>query len=233
MASNAARDKLKAARDSAYRELLLEASERVFASTGYDATKMSTIASEAGVSLATVYRFFDGKFALFRAIHDLRGQQMMALAMRYVGSAKRSTPLSAILDGVAAYIHFLADTPNYLRMHLREGGAWSSGGVLRSQEQVDLWNGGVTLTAGMFRAAVEGGEMLDDDPPELMVKTMIAMHQIRLAEWVEAGSVTPIDDVVYAVQRQFLRAFCPPSVAEQHLQRLAAARTPSVELVEP
>ena len=222
MPSKSSRPRQKAARASHYRQLLLEAAERVFAESGYDSAKMSEIAGHAEVSLATVYRFFDGKWELFRAVHDLRGQQMMAMAMRHVGSAQRSTPLRAVLDGVASYVHFLADHPDYLRMHLREGGAWASGGVMRSQEQVDLWNGGIAITANLFAAAIAGGEMLAEDPPQLMVKTMIAMHQVRLAEWVEASDPVSVASLVTAVQRQLLRAFCPPEVATPHLERLSA-----------
>lgn len=210
----------KKAKESHYRELLLDSGERVFADAGYDGAKMSAIASEAGVSLATVYRIIGGKWELFRAIHELRGQQLMALAMRHVGSAKRFTPLTVLLRGIAAYVRFLAENPNYLRMHLREGGAWSTGGVLRSQEQIDLWNGGLSIAANMFRLAIEAGELHDDDPPELMVKTMIAMHQVRLAEWIDAEMAGPVDQLERAVQRQLLRAFCPPDVAEQHLATL-------------
>lgn len=47
---------------------MLEAASRVFARRGYDPASMDEIASEAGVGKPTLYRYFDGKAALFVAV---------------------------------------------------------------------------------------------------------------------------------------------------------------------
>ena len=47
---------------------LLEAAGRVFARAGYDAASMDDIAAEAGIGKPTIYRYFDGKAALFTAV---------------------------------------------------------------------------------------------------------------------------------------------------------------------
>lgn len=50
------------------RERLLEAASRVFARAGYEQVSMDEIAAEAGVGKPTIYRYFDGKAALFAAV---------------------------------------------------------------------------------------------------------------------------------------------------------------------
>jgi AcrR family transcriptional regulator len=50
------------------RERLLEGASRVFARMGYEKSSMDEIASEAGVGKPTLYRYFDGKAALFAAV---------------------------------------------------------------------------------------------------------------------------------------------------------------------
>lgn len=50
------------------RERLLEGASRVFARMGYEQASMDEIASEAGVGKPTLYRYFDGKAALFAAV---------------------------------------------------------------------------------------------------------------------------------------------------------------------
>lgn len=50
------------------RDRLLEAAGRIFARTGYERASMDEIAAEAGVGKPTLYRYFDGKAALFAAV---------------------------------------------------------------------------------------------------------------------------------------------------------------------
>lgn len=50
------------------RSRILQAALRRFASQGYPATTMEEIAGDAGISTGNVYRYFDGKRSLFRAV---------------------------------------------------------------------------------------------------------------------------------------------------------------------
>jgi AcrR family transcriptional regulator len=54
------------------RRAILEAAERLFVQNGYSPTSMESIASEAGVSLKTVYLAFETKSGLLRALWNLR-----------------------------------------------------------------------------------------------------------------------------------------------------------------
>jgi hypothetical protein len=48
-----------------------------------------------------------------------------------------------------------------------------------------------------------------------MARTMIAMHQVRLADWVDRGMKDSPAQVMDAVRRQFVRTFCKPSAASE------------------
>jgi AcrR family transcriptional regulator len=66
------------ARSRATRERLLVSAERVFADKGYDGTRLTDIAEDAGCSVGTVYFRFKDKDALFLAVaqsfaEDARG----------------------------------------------------------------------------------------------------------------------------------------------------------------
>lgn len=50
------------------RRAIVAAASRLFLERGYAGTTMTAIAAEAGVVVETVYRSFDGKVALFRAV---------------------------------------------------------------------------------------------------------------------------------------------------------------------
>jgi AcrR family transcriptional regulator len=55
-------------RDPARRAQILEAAARTFATSGYAATSMEDVAAGAGVSKLIVYRHFESKEALYRAV---------------------------------------------------------------------------------------------------------------------------------------------------------------------
>jgi len=97
--------------------------------------------------------------------------------------------------------------PNYLRMHLRDGHVWSTASALRSPEQMNAWNEGFAMVTHAFRAAIRAGLCVDDEGPELMARTMIAMHQVRLADWVDRGMKESVEQLTQAVHRQFIRTF--------------------------
>ena len=54
----------------ARRDSIREAAERVFVRRGFDGATIQEIADEAGVSAGSIYRYFDSKSALIRAVAD-------------------------------------------------------------------------------------------------------------------------------------------------------------------
>ena len=52
------------------RETILETAERQFLATGYAATTITAIATEAGVSVETIYKAYGGKSGLVRALYE-------------------------------------------------------------------------------------------------------------------------------------------------------------------
>lgn len=52
------------------REAVLDAAERLFLSQGYAATTIAAVATEAGVSVETVYKAFGGKAGVVRAVYQ-------------------------------------------------------------------------------------------------------------------------------------------------------------------
>jgi AcrR family transcriptional regulator len=80
------------------RARILEAASRLFAEGAYPAVQMDDVAREAGMSKATVYRYFRSKEALYLEIFD---QELLALvaaleALRRRGLAPRETMMAVI-----------------------------------------------------------------------------------------------------------------------------------------
>lgn len=210
-----AQSRLRDARQQMYQGLVLDAAEAIFAEHGYEAAKVQSIAAAAGVSLATLYAAFPTKWDVYRAVHARRLDDMLA-AIRALDIAAEE-PLDQMLAGIDAYVEFHMRHPDYLRMHLQEGHAWATGSSLRSPEQIAAWKEGLQLIATAFEAGIRGGLFVDEEPPLLMARTMMAMHQVRLADWVASGMKERVADVTAKIRRQFIRTFCRLEVVSERL----------------
>ncbi|WP_374583183.1 TetR/AcrR family transcriptional regulator [Pseudoduganella sp.] len=57
-------------------EIILEATARVFAEHGYAGTNTNLIAEKAGISVGSLYQYFQNKDALIAALHQRHAEQM-------------------------------------------------------------------------------------------------------------------------------------------------------------
>ena len=139
---------------------LLEAAAACFGETGYQATRVEEIASRAGVTVGTVYRYFPNKEALFAAVLDESRKALpsgWAVAERDPGRLLRETidrwwgflaePAQSVL--LRASLAPSAETPEAATLYARE---------VRSRLEQQL--GGVIrlgMAAGVFRSVDVGG----------------------------------------------------------------------------
>ena len=208
------KDGAKRAKTEMYRRLILESAEKVFAQNGFDEAKIQDIAQGAGIALGTLYTVFPGKTEIYDAIQELRGREILESIFRSIQGY--SDFLDAAMRGIDAYVRSLADRPDYLRMHLREGLSWAEREVLKSDEQVATWERGMSLAVSLLKAGIERGVLFADNSPELQLKMMIASHQVQLSDWLaRGGDRAEIDELITRMQSHFRRAFvCEPIVTE-------------------
>jgi len=205
MSNKTVRKRVSDARLEVYRTTILDAAESVFGEQGYDACKVNDIAGAAGVSLATLYNVFGGKFAIYTAVHERRLIEIMQVTMARVAEADDDL-LARIRTGFEAYLSYHMARPDYLRMQLRDGMAWSLNDELRTDEQTEAWRQGLEMLVQTIEVATREGLLVDEDP-ELIARTAVAMHQVRLALWLDRGMVTAPGQVVREADRMFMRTF--------------------------
>jgi AcrR family transcriptional regulator len=198
------RDRARQARNDLYRGHILEAAEKVFADRGFESAKLQDISAGAGMSMGTIYAVFAGKEELFRAILNERGRELLALARRVADAA--GAPRQALKALIEAYVGYFVEHPDFLRMHLRHGSSWVLGPTLSSQAQVALWKEIHELQAAIFRAGVEAGDFVDEDPA-FLAKIFSAMDQVLLSDWVAGGMRAGREDLVGRLQRLAERVF--------------------------
>ena len=205
-----AKDRALEARRELYRQLILEGGQRVFAERGYDDAKMEEIAQESGLSLGTLYSVFAGKAKIFAAIHEAADEEILRRSIACVDEGM--TSLDATLAGVRAWVEYFLEHPDFLRMHLREGQAWSEPSAGRGRERSRAWKEGLAmLERGVARCVADGSFVAGE--PGLIARTMIAMQQVQLAWWLERDMERAHEDVVEEVLEQVRRCFATESAS--------------------
>jgi len=172
-----AKERVRQARHGAYRDLILEAAQRVFAEKGYAEAKVANIAQAAGVATGTVYAIFPGKQDLYRAIHRANLDE---LGRRYAAIPARASVRETLLARSETSTRFLTSHPDYLRIYLREAERW---GFDPSHLPGDA---AAFVDLALFQRGVENGELIDEDP-QLLQSLVLASGQVHLAHWLRAG----------------------------------------------
>lgn len=205
MPARRAQRRVREAKAALYRRLVLDAAERVFGAKGYEDAKMEEVAQESGLSLQTVYSVFAGKAEIYRALHETRDEALLERAKAAVRGVE--DPREALRAGVRAYTQYFLEHPDFLRMQLREGLAWGSESVAGgSRERTQAWRAGVDMLSTAFARCVERGSVVRRDP-RLMARMMVAMQQVELAHWLEAGMREAPEEVVQEIEDQLERSF--------------------------
>lgn len=205
--------RVRDARDAAYREHIFEVAEKLFASQGFNNTRMQDIATAAGISLGTLYQSYPGKRELHRSLLTRRDQQMLDEVVLRRKTMARSTAggMEKILWILEANLRFLLNHPDYLRMHLYEGHAWYNRAADGTQDQDEVWARGQALMEQVFTWGMTEG-WFSPAVPTHMARLVVVNQQTRLANWVIDGLREPHDQVLTRIQADFVRLFCTPKV---------------------
>jgi len=154
------------------REQILDAATRAFARTGYVATGLDGVTAEAGVTLVLLYRHFDSKADLYRAVLDRACARLEAM----VGSSDYD-------DGsIPALLRAAAADPDGFRLLFRH--------AVREPEFRDVIDGIRAMSAEVTRrelaAVIPDGPWLDwavQLVPTATLESVIA--------WLDAGQPDP------------------------------------------
>ncbi len=92
---------LRPRRDPVRREAILQAAAEVFAQAGYAATTVDDIAAGAGITKLIVYRHFDSKENLYRAVLEQVFERQVELFLANVAEGMQAGGTTQALLGVA------------------------------------------------------------------------------------------------------------------------------------
>jgi len=98
-----------------FRERLIDAAERLFATRGLEAVTMRQLAAELGVSPMTPYRYFADKDAILAAVRA-RAFKRHADALEAAYAAAKEDPVAASAAVGAAYVNFAFAHPEAYKL---------------------------------------------------------------------------------------------------------------------
>ena len=198
------REEARKARTGVYRRHILEAAEQVFAARGFEAAKLQDISAAAGLSMGTIYSIFPGKNELFDALVAMRGQELLAVA-RAATDARRP-PREALLALGDAYLTYLVEHPDFLRMQLGASASWAIGPA-STPARMEFWREIHELQADVFRRGVASGAFVDEDPA-FLAKLFSAIDEVLLADWVAGGMRADRASLSARLRVLLERSFC-------------------------
>jgi AcrR family transcriptional regulator len=194
------KERVRQARQEAYRGLILDAACRIFGERGYAEARVQEIAEAAGVATGTVYGIFPSKQELYRAVHR---ENLEALAVEYARIPTAASPAALMLARVATSTRFLTARPHYLRLYLREAGRWGF-------DPSALPPGATAfLDPSLYERGIASGELVDQDPA-LIQSLAMAAAQVHLYHWLAADMREPPDVLIARIQDFYQRALFRP-----------------------
>ena len=137
-----ARARQAQARDRARREILLAAAS-AFARKGYEATTLADLAQATGYAAPSLYRYFEGKEAIFRSLLQLvKGELMATFDLPVDGEAPLRARLTALLRAQAQLSRDRREVFDLLMRERPGVGGGPTGlhaGLLLYQERMAAW----------------------------------------------------------------------------------------------
>ena len=189
-----------------YRDLIVGAAERLFAKEGFEQVRVQTIAAAAGVSLTTLYASFKGKRQIWDAIHERRLSELMEVAQGALSANAAASPIEQLLAGTEVYFRFFFERPDFLKIQLRGGLAWSREEAIAAGTPLQVWRLGVEMMEQLVKAGMEAGELRTDDPAHV-ARLLIATQQVWFARWVDGDESESVEALIEEVAAFVERAF--------------------------
>jgi AcrR family transcriptional regulator len=170
---------------AAYREAILDAAEQVFLREGFQSAKMVDVAETTGVSVGTLYNYFDSKEAVFLALAERHRTRYFAMLAEPFGSTSTVAQLEEFVERT---LGFVERNGALFAIYLRATTPWLDGAVpatptMNPEEDQKRYN---ALLAKLFTDGIKRGDLRDDVPVKDLVWALHSLLNSAVLDWVGA-----------------------------------------------
>jgi AcrR family transcriptional regulator len=118
-AAGAAKDPARLmSREDAIRQFILEHSEQLFITHGYQGTSMNMVADECGLSKPTLYKYFKNKYEMFTSLYERLYRTLNDMFKILLGGKRDKSQV--LEDIIHAYFLVMTSKKEFLKMYFRE-----------------------------------------------------------------------------------------------------------------
>lgn len=168
---------------AAYREAILDAAERVFLSDGFQSAKMVDVAESTGVSVGTLYNYFDSKEAVFQALverHRIRYFDMLCAPFEHEDA------LGQLRELVGRTLGFVEKNGALFAIYLRctapvlESAMRCTPNISPEEDTARY----LAILAQLLEGGIRENRIRNDIPIDELVWTLNALLHAAVLEWV-------------------------------------------------
>ncbi len=187
---------------AAYTEAILAAAERLFLRVGYHDAKMADLASEAGVAVGTLYKYFESKEDVFASL-AARGRKEISVMLQ--GCLDQTSPLERLRVVVDRSFAFAENHGALLAIYTQLGFVSElqirSAGGDRAEHTLDRF---LTVLESIFRDASKTRLVRKDLPPAQLASALAGIMNTTVYAWIRAGRSYSLVDRAGPVLQLFL-----------------------------
>jgi AcrR family transcriptional regulator len=197
------RESLREEARGTYRDAIIAAAERVFSRTGFYATRMQDIATEAGVGVGTLYNYFESKELIFSEILVSRHAEFKE---RVESGATASSPVERLGQIVRGAFSCLQDHGALYAVVMERGGVaeWDMErlvGANAARGYEDF----LELLDKTVRAAIRAKELRDRIDPGTLVAVLAGATNGVVYAWLKRGRKGRLADTTEELMELFLQ----------------------------
>jgi AcrR family transcriptional regulator len=170
---------------AAYREAILDAAERVFLNDGFQSAKMVDVAEATGVSVGTLYNYFDSKEAVFLALVERHRTRYFELLTAPFAS---NETLENLQEFVHRSLHFVETNGALFSIYLRSSTPVFDA-TLRNTPAISAAEDNqryISQLTDLLSDGVQQGLLRDDIPVDELAWNIYSLLHAAILEWVGA-----------------------------------------------
>jgi AcrR family transcriptional regulator len=187
-----------------YRQAIVEAAMRIFGKTGFHETKITDIATEAGVATGTLYNYFSSKEEIFQSILD---DGRVRLSEALVVQVSIEDPIARLREVLRMMFEFLEEHGALFTIYVQLGAnpldfkrADDHGDEQFRQQFLGLLAGSI---------AEAGDRLRTDFPPETLAWVFGGLMHGAITQWIFGGCQPGLRTQTDTIMELFLNGATP------------------------
>lgn len=178
------RQRVRAQTESTYRSAILDAAERVFSQQGFHEARMADIAQAAGVSVGTLYNYFESKDLVFSSLVKERREELQA-TLRAAAKEPHEAPALHLVAALLGHI----EEKSALILLLTQLGAVTENDVRRvaGPDAEAGYRQYLELLSETLAASAKSGELRNDIEPRRLASALAGAVNAAVFDWLQEG----------------------------------------------